>query len=92
MANRRVSPQAITPGIDSIPAHQRPSSSGPTMIGMDSGAAGSVASREADAAALAGSGREQRFCPTTGAFAFAGADGMGLRRGAGGVRDGSGFE
>ena len=32
----RLTPYAITPGIDSMSAHQRPSSSIPTTIGMDS--------------------------------------------------------
>src|ERR1039457_5339662 len=36
IADSRVAPYAITPGIDSISAHQRPSSSNPTTIGMDS--------------------------------------------------------
>jgi hypothetical protein len=36
LANSRVSPYAMTPGMDSISAHQRPSSSRPTTIGMDS--------------------------------------------------------
>src|ERR1700683_1200385 len=36
IADSRVAPYAITPGIDSMSAHQRPSSSSPTTIGMDS--------------------------------------------------------
>src|ERR1035437_6733527 len=36
IADSRGAPYAITPGINSISAHQRPSSSRPTMIGMDS--------------------------------------------------------
>ena len=36
IADSRVSPYAMTPGMDSMSAHQRPSSSRPTTIGMDS--------------------------------------------------------
>src|ERR1035438_3028538 len=36
IAEARVAPYAITPGMDSISAHQRPSSSRPTRIGIDS--------------------------------------------------------
>src|ERR1019366_10605316 len=35
-AASRVAPYAITPGMDSISAHQRPSSSCPSVIGIDS--------------------------------------------------------
>ena len=37
-----MAPYAVTPGIDSMSAHQRPSSSRPTMIGMDSTAIVSI--------------------------------------------------
>src|SRR5437763_14468912 len=36
IADSRVSPYAMTPGMDSMSAHQRPSSSRPTTIGIDS--------------------------------------------------------